>query len=119
MDPLDVHNRINDSPAHDEKTSKDLKSSSEEEASALLKREKLAEKQQERQDTEDDGQDHEGLDRLNPYSRICRVAFRHLIYCGAVYPEIRAAGWVDNPCADYSGHEEQDERCDVQEDDSH
>lgn len=47
-------------------TSKDLEGSSEEEASALLQSEELAEEEEEGQAAEDDGQDHECLDRLNP-----------------------------------------------------
>lgn len=47
-------------------TSKDLEGSSEEEASTLLQSEELAEEEKERQAAEDDGQDHECLDRLNP-----------------------------------------------------
>lgn len=50
-------------------TSKDLESSSEEEAPSLLQSEELAEEQEEGQAAEDDGQDHEGLDRLDPLCR--------------------------------------------------
>ena len=49
-----------------ELTGKDLEGSSEEEASTLLQSEELAEEEEERQAAEDDGQDHEGLDRLDP-----------------------------------------------------
>lgn len=49
-----------------ELTGKDLEGAGEEEASALLQGEELAEEEEERQDAEDDGQDHESLDRLNP-----------------------------------------------------
>lgn len=47
-------------------TGKDLEGSGDEEASALLQSKKLAEEEEERQAAEDDGQDHEGLDRLDP-----------------------------------------------------
>lgn len=61
-------------------TSQDLEGSSEEKASALLKRKKLAEKQQQRQDAEDDGQDHEGLDCLNPNCNTDRKHFNALVH---------------------------------------
>ncbi len=47
-------------------TSKDLESSSEEEASTLLESKELAEEQEEGQEAEDDWQDHESLDGLDP-----------------------------------------------------
>lgn len=47
-------------------TCKDLEGSGEEEASALLQGEELAEEEDEGQAAEDDGQDHESLDRLDP-----------------------------------------------------
>lgn len=50
-------------------TGKDLEGSGEEEASALLQSEELAEEEDERQAAEDDGKDHEGLDRLDPLCR--------------------------------------------------
>lgn len=49
-----VHYSVNDGSAHNEKTCKDLECSSEEEATALLKREELAKEQEERQEAEDD-----------------------------------------------------------------
>lgn len=60
-------------------TSQDLEGSSKEEASALLKREKLAEKQEQSYDAEDDGQDHKGLDCLNPNCNTeTQKAFQHI-----------------------------------------
>lgn len=47
-------------------TGKNLEGSGQEEASAFLESEELAEEQEERQAAEDDGEDHESLDRLNP-----------------------------------------------------
>lgn len=52
-----------------ELTGKNLEGSSEEEASALLQSEELAEEEEERDAAEDDGEDHESLDRLNPLCR--------------------------------------------------
>lgn len=52
-----------------ELTGEDLEGSSEEEASALLQSEELAEEEEEGQAAEDDGEDHESLDRLNPLCR--------------------------------------------------
>lgn len=66
--PIRTHHRVDDSPAHHKQTGKDLEGSSEEEASALLQSEELAEEEEEREEAEDDGQDHESLDRLNPLS---------------------------------------------------
>lgn len=42
-----LHHRVDDCAAHDKQTCKDLEDSSEEEASTLLQREELAEKQEE------------------------------------------------------------------------
>lgn len=50
-------------------TGKNLEGSGEEEASALLQGEELAEEQEEGQAAEDDGEDHESLDRLDPLCR--------------------------------------------------
>lgn len=52
-----------------ELTGEDLEGSGEEEASALLQSEELDEEEEEGQAAEDDGQDHESLDRLNPLCR--------------------------------------------------
>ena len=49
-----------------ELTGEDLEGSGEEEASTLLQSEELDEEEEEGQAAEDDGQDHESLDRLNP-----------------------------------------------------
>lgn len=74
-----ANNQTDKPPAHIViLTSQDLEGSSEEEASSLLKREKLAEKQEQRQDAEDDGQDHEGLDRLNPNCNTDKKASQHI-----------------------------------------
>jgi len=67
--PLVTHHRVDDGATHHKQTCKDLEGSSEEEASTLLQSKELAEEQEERQAAEDDGQDHEGLDRLDPLSR--------------------------------------------------
>ena len=50
-------------------TSKDLEDSSEVKAAPLGEGEELAEEQEQGHDTEDDGQDHGGLDRLQPFWR--------------------------------------------------
>lgn len=47
-------------------TGKNLEGSGEEEASSFLQGEELAEEQEEGQAAEDDGEDHESLDRLDP-----------------------------------------------------
>ena len=52
-----------------ELTGEDLEGSGEEEASALLQSEELDEEEEEGQAAEDDGQDHESLDRLDPLCR--------------------------------------------------
>lgn len=52
-----------------ELTGKNLEGSSEEEASTFLQSEELAEEQEERDAAEDDGEDHESLDRLDPFCR--------------------------------------------------
>lgn len=55
--------------AEGELTGKNLEGSGEEEASTFLQGEELAEEEEERQAAEDDGQDHQGLDRLDPLCR--------------------------------------------------
>lgn len=66
--PVRTHHRVDDGSAHHEQTGKDLEGSSEEEASTFLQSEELAEEEEEGQAAEDDGEDHESLDRLNPLS---------------------------------------------------
>lgn len=66
--PLRTHHRVDDGSAHHEQTGKDLEGSSEEETSTFLQSEELAEEQEERQAAEDNGEDHDSLDRLNPLS---------------------------------------------------
>ena len=48
-------------------TGNNLEDSSEEEAAALLQSEELAEEEDEGDAAEDDGQDHDGLDCLDPF----------------------------------------------------
>lgn len=52
---------------HHTQTSKDLEDSSEVKAAPLGEGEELAEEQEQGHDTEDDRQDHGGLDRLQPF----------------------------------------------------
>lgn len=52
-----------------ELTSKNLEGSGDEEASTFLQSEELAEEQEERDAAEDDGEDHESLDRLDPHCK--------------------------------------------------
>lgn len=52
-----------------ELTGKNLEGPGEEEASTFLQGEELAEEQEEGQAAEDDGEDHESLDRLDPLCR--------------------------------------------------
>lgn len=55
------------STAHHTEASKDLENASKVEPSTLCESEQLAEEQEQRQHTEDDGQDHQSLDRLQPF----------------------------------------------------
>lgn len=50
-------------------TGQDLEDSSEEEAPTLLEGEQLAEEEEDGQEAEDDGEDHEGLNGLNPFCK--------------------------------------------------
>lgn len=70
--------------AGDELTGKNLEGSGEEEASTFLQGEELAEEQEEGQAAEDDGEDHESLDRLDPL-------------CGGGVSERRLQSITDTP----------------------
>lgn len=68
--PFGVPHRVDGCRAHHAYTSKDLEDSSDVKAASFGEGEKLAEEQEQRQDAENDGQDHGGLDGLQPF--ICR-----------------------------------------------
>lgn len=65
--PLCVFHRVDGRCTHHTQTSKDLEDASEVKPAPLGEGEELAEKQEQGQNTEDDGQDHGGLDRLQPF----------------------------------------------------
>lgn len=64
--PLGVPHRVDGCRAHHAQTGKDLEDSSDVKAASLGEGEELAEEQEQREDAENDGQDHGGLDRLQP-----------------------------------------------------
>lgn len=65
--PLGVPHRVDGCRAHHTETSKDLEDSGDVKAASLGECEELAEEQEQREDAENDGQDHGGLDRLQPF----------------------------------------------------
>lgn len=65
--PFRVPDRVDGRRAHHAQTSEDLEDPSDVEPAALGEGEELAEEQEQRQNAEDDGQDHGGLDRLQPF----------------------------------------------------
>lgn len=65
--PFRVPHRVDGGCAHHTQTSKDLEDSSDVKPAPLGEGEELAEEQEQGQNTEDDGQDHGGLDRLQPF----------------------------------------------------
>lgn len=62
-----MSHRVNGCCAHHTQTSKDLEGSSEVKPSPFGEGEELAEEQKQGQNAEDDGQDHGGLYRLQPF----------------------------------------------------
>lgn len=65
--PFWVPHRVDGRCTHHAQTSKDLEDSSDIKPTPLGEGEELAEEQEQGQDAEDDGQDHGGLDRLQPF----------------------------------------------------
>lgn len=65
--PLCVSHCEDGSTTHHTQASKNLENASKVEPSTLSESEELAEEQEQRQNTEDDGQDHQSLDRLQPF----------------------------------------------------
>lgn len=63
---LRTHHSVDDRPTHHKQTSQDLEDGGEEEASALDQFEQLIHKGNEGEEAEEQGQDHEGLYRLDP-----------------------------------------------------
>lgn len=84
--PLWTHQRVDDGRTHHKQAGKDLEGSGKEEAAALLQGEELAEEQEERQEAEDDGQNHQGLNRLDPLPTRCRSTVIVVIRRSAVIP---------------------------------
>lgn len=65
--PLGMPHRVDGRCTHHAQTSKDLEDSSEVKPASLGEGEELAEEQEQGQNTKDDGQDHGGLDGLQPF----------------------------------------------------
>lgn len=65
--PFRVPHRVDGCCAHHAQTSKDLEDSGDVKPAPFGEGEELAEEQEQGQNTEDDGQDHGGLDRLQPF----------------------------------------------------
>lgn len=65
--PFRVPDRVDGCCAHHTQTSKDLEDSGDVKPAPLGEGEELAEEQEQGQNAEDDGQDHGGLDRLQPF----------------------------------------------------
>lgn len=65
--PFWVPHRVDGRCAHHAQTGKDLEDSSDVKPTPLGEGEELAKEQEQRQNTKDDGQDHGGLDRLQPF----------------------------------------------------
>lgn len=116
--PLGTHDGVDDGAAHHKQTGKNLEGSGEEEASALLQSEELDEEEEEGEAAEDDGEDHEGLDRLDPLSSRGGVTVVSNRVGWTVVPKVWRARLVGRPNADDGGDEEEDQSGDVQQDDS-
>lgn len=81
-----AHHGVDDGPAHHEHTRQDLEDGGEEEASALHQSEQLEHKRNEGEEAEEQGEDHEGLHRLDPVFIAGWLAVVASISCHATVP---------------------------------
>lgn len=117
-EPVRTHHRVDDGATHHKQTGKNLEDTGDEETSTFLQSEELAEEEEEGETAEDDGEDHQRLDRLDPFSSGRRHAVGLSDGGGAVEPQVRAAALIGRPHADDGGDEEQHQSCDMKQDDS-
>lgn len=83
-----THHGVDDRPAHHEHARQDLEDGREEEASALHEFEQLIHEGDEGEEAEEQGEDHEGLNRLDPVFIACRLAVVASIGCHTIIPQI-------------------------------
>lgn len=81
-----THHGVDDRPAHHKHTRQDLEDGGEEEASALDQFEELEHERDEGEEAEEQGQDHEGLHRLDPVFTAGWLAVVASISCHAAVP---------------------------------
>lgn len=110
-----THHGVDDGPAHHEHTSQDLEDGCEEEASTLHQFEELVHEGDEGEEAEKQGQDHEGLHRLDPIFIARRLAVVASIGCCAAVPQICASTRTYIPRTCCCRHYEQNEDDEVQD----